>query len=101
MEGEAGRVLAPGPPAGERKGEGNADQELKALGLANILVGLGGGMVAVNSFNRSMLNLKAGANSRWSARFCALVVLGVVLLAPGLIGWMPKPVLTGLILFKL
>ena len=79
--------------------EGNADQELKALGLANILVGLSGGMVAVNSFNRSMLNLKAGANSRWSARFCALVVLGVVLLAPGLIGWMPKPVLTGLILF--
>lgn len=79
--------------------DGNADQELKAIGLANILVGLSGGMVAVNSFNRSMLNLKAGANSRWSARFCALVVLGVVLLAPGLIGLMPKPVLTGLILF--
>jgi SulP family sulfate permease len=79
--------------------EGNADQELKALGLANILVGIGGGMVAVNSFNRSMLNLKAGANSRWAGRLCSLMVLAVVLLTPGMIGLMPKPVLTGLILF--
>jgi SulP family sulfate permease len=79
--------------------EGNADTELKALGLANLLIGFGGGMVAVNSFNRSMLNLKAGANSRWSGRLCALIVLGTVLFAPGLIGLMPKPVLTGLILF--
>jgi len=79
--------------------EGNADQELKALGLANILIGFGGGMVAVNSFNRSILNLKAGANSRWSGRLCAVIVFLVMLFAPGLIGLMPKPVLTGLILF--
>jgi len=79
--------------------EGNADTELKALGLANLCIGFGGGMVAVNSFNRSMLNLKAGANSRWSGRVCAIIVLVTVLLAPGLIGLMPKPVLTGLILF--
>jgi len=79
--------------------EGNADTELKSLGLANLLIGLGGGMVAVNSFNRSMLNLKAGANSRWSGRLCAVIVLGTVLFVPGLIGLMPKPVLTGLILF--
>jgi SulP family sulfate permease len=79
--------------------EGNADTELKALGLANLLIGFGGGMVAVNSFNRSMLNLKAGANSRWAGRLCAIIVLGTVLFVPGLIGLMPKPVLTGLILF--
>ena len=81
------------------KVEGDADRELKALGLSNLLIGLGGGMLAVNSFNRSMLNLKAGATSRWSGRLCAAVVLVVVLAAPGLIGLMPKPVLTGLILF--
>jgi SulP family sulfate permease len=79
--------------------EGNADAELKALGVANLLIGFCGGMVAVVSFNRSMLNLKAGANSRWSGRLCAMIVLGTVLVAPGLIGLMPKPVLTGLILF--
>jgi SulP family sulfate permease len=79
--------------------EGNADTELKTLGLANLAIGAGGGMLAVNSFNRSMLNLNAGANSRWSGRWCALIILGTLLLAPGLIGLMPKPVLTGLILF--
>ncbi len=79
--------------------EGNADRELKALGLANMLIGLGGGMLAVNSFNRSMLNLKAGANARWSGRLCAVFVLVVMLAGPALIGLMPKPVLTGLILF--
>ncbi len=79
--------------------EGDADRELKALGLANLLIGLGGGMVAVNSFNRSLLNLKAGANSRWAARGCAALILATMLFAPGLIGLMPKPVLTGLILF--
>ena len=79
--------------------EGDADQELKVLGLANVLIGLGGGMVAVNSFNRTLLNLKAGANSRWSGFLCALFLLAAGLLAPGLIGLLPKPVLTGLILF--
>lgn len=79
--------------------EGDADRELKALGVANILIGFGGGMVAVNSFNRSVLNLKAGANSRWAARLCAAFILTAVLCAPGLIALMPKPVLTGLILF--
>ena len=79
--------------------EGDADRELKALGLANILIGFGGGMVAVNSFNRSFLNLKSGATSRWSGRFCAVFILAVILFAPGLIGLMPKPVLTALILF--
>lgn len=79
--------------------EGDADRELKALGVANILIGFGGGMVAVNSFNRSVLNLKAGANSRWAARCCAAFILAAVLFAPGLIALMPKPVLTGLILF--
>ncbi len=79
--------------------EGDADRELKTLGLANVLIGLGGGMVAVNSFNRSMLNLQAGANSRWAGRCCAALIVGAVLFTPGLIGLMPKPVLTGLILF--
>ncbi len=79
--------------------EGDADRELKTLGLANVLIGFGGGMLAVNSFNRSMLNLKAGANSRWAGRCCALLIVATVLAVPDLIGLMPKPVLTGLILF--
>ncbi len=75
------------------------DRELKALGLANILGGLSGGLVAVNSFNRSLLNLRAGANSPWAGRVCVALVLLLMLLAPGGLALLPKPVLTGLILY--
>lgn len=79
--------------------EGDADRDLKAVGLANICIGLCGGLVAVNSFNRSVLSLKAGANS-WLAGLCySAVLLAVVLFSPGLIGLLPRPVLTGLLLF--
>ena len=79
--------------------EGDADRELKAVGLANILAGLCGGMVAVNSHNRSVLNLHGGANSRWAAVYSAGLILAAMILAPGALGLLPKPVLTGLILF--
>ncbi len=75
------------------------DRELKALGLANFLSGLSGGLVAVNSFNRSLLNLRAGANSPWAGRVCVALVLLLTLLAPGAVALLPKPVLTGLILY--
>lgn len=75
------------------------DRELRALGLANIVSGLAGGLVAVNSFNRTVLNQRSGASSPWAARVCAIVVTLVVLVAPGLIGVIPRPVLTGLILY--
>jgi SulP family sulfate permease len=79
--------------------EADFDRELKALGVANILGGLAGGLVAVNSFNRSMLNQRAGATSPVAARFCAAIVLGAALLAPGAVALLPRPVLIGLVLF--
>ncbi len=79
--------------------EADADRELRALGLANVLSGLAGGMVGLNAFNRSMLNLHAGAASPWAARFAALFIGALMLFAPGAIGYLPKPVLTGLIAY--
>lgn len=75
------------------------DRELKALGLGNTVAGLAGGLVAVNSFNRSLLNFTAGANSPWAGRICVGFILVLVLCAPGLVTLLPKPVLTGLILY--
>lgn len=75
------------------------DRELKALGWANALGGLVGGLVAVNSFNRSLLNYRSGANSRWASRLCACLVLGVAVLAPSAVSFLPRPVLTGLVLY--
>jgi SulP family sulfate permease len=75
------------------------DRELKALGVANVAGGLCGGLVAVNSFNRSLLNLRAGATSPLAARLCAAIVLGVALLAPAAVSLLPRPVLTGIVLY--
>lgn len=79
--------------------EADFDRELKALGVANILGGLAGGLVSVNSFNRSLLNYRAGANSPWAARICAGLVLGAALFTPGAVSLLPRPVLTGLVLY--
>lgn len=79
--------------------EADADRELRALGLANFLSGLAGGMVGATSFNRSLLNLKAGARSARAACFAAVLVAFVTLVAPGAVGFLPKPVLTGLIAY--
>lgn len=79
--------------------EADFDRELKALGVANILGGLAGGLVSVNSFNRSLLNHRAGANSPWAARICAGLVLGAAVFTPGAVSLLPRPVLTGLVLY--
>lgn len=63
--------------------DANYNQELKALGIANVLSGLAGGLVSVNSFNRSMLNYHAGASSAWAARLCACLVIAIPVF-PGL-----------------
>lgn len=79
--------------------DADVDRELRAIGLANMVAGFFGGMVASNSFNRSILHVRAGATSRWSACLCAVIALGVMTTAPGLVGFLPRAVLTGLILF--
>lgn len=79
--------------------DADADRELRALGMSNVLAGIFGGMVVGNSFNRTVLNLKAGANSPWAARICAGIVVAVMVLAPSAVGFLPRPVLTGLILY--
>ena len=79
--------------------EADFERELKALGVANVLGGLAGGLVSVNSFNRSLLNHRAGANSPWAARVFAGIVLGTAVFAPGAISLLPRPVLVGLVLY--
>ena len=79
--------------------DADADRELRALGVGNVVAGFFGGMVASNSFNRSLLNLRAGATSPYAARVCAIVILLVTAVTPGLVGFLPRSVLTGLILF--
>src|SRR5688500_6348137 len=56
-------------------------------------------MVDVNSFKSSILNLQAGANSPWAGRLCALFLVAIMVLTPNAVGLLPRPVLTGLIIY--
>lgn len=75
------------------------NREMRAAGLANIASGLLGGMVGYQSFNRSMLNARAGATSRMAGIFASLACLLVLAVSPDLVALFPVPVLVGLQLF--
>ncbi|WOD20104.1 SulP family inorganic anion transporter [Paraburkholderia kirstenboschensis] len=75
------------------------NREMRAAGIANIASGMLGGMVGYQSFNRSMLNARAGATSRLAGVFAALACLFVLAVSPDLVALFPVPVLVGLQLF--
>ncbi len=75
------------------------EQELKASGAANVVVGLAGGMVGYISFTRSFLNYRAGSRTRLAPIITGLLCLFVTFVIPGVMGFLPRPVLTGLLLY--
>ncbi|HTJ93752.1 MAG TPA: SulP family inorganic anion transporter [Pararobbsia sp.] len=75
------------------------NREMRAAGLANIASGLLGGMIGYQSYNRSMLNARAGATSRMAAVFAAVACLVALCVSPDLVALFPVPVLVGLQLF--
>lgn len=75
------------------------NREMRSAGLANIASGLLGGMIGYQSYNRSMLNARAGATSRMAAVFAALACLIALFVSPDLVALFPVPVLVGLQLF--
>jgi sulfate permease, SulP family len=69
--------------AGRRRMSVDADQELIALGSANIGSALSGAMPVAGSFSRSMVNFNSGVHSQLSGLFLALFVAATLLaLAP-------------------
>lgn len=79
--------------------EANLERELNVTGLANILSGLFGGYTGCISVSRSMLNLNSGGTSRLSGLTGAAISLLMLAAAPTLLGYMPKFVLGGLLLY--
>lgn len=75
----------------------NAD--LRLLGASNLVaVGLGG-LAGGTSISRSLLNAASGARSRWSAVFLALLCAAAMVWGGPFVGWMPAPLLGGLLIF--
>jgi SulP family sulfate permease len=79
--------------------EADIERELTATGIANLLTGLLGGYTGCISISRTILNVKAGGTGRLSGLTVAMISLMMLALAPPLLGYMPKFVLGGLLLY--
>src|ERR1700722_14085724 len=79
--------------------EANIERDLKVHGLANLLTGGLGGMVVCTSLSRSILVRTAGATSRLSGLTVAAISAGVLVADPSFLGYVPKYVLGGLLLY--
>lgn len=79
--------------------EANLERELNVTGIANMLSGLVGGYTGCMSISRSVLNFNAGGTGRLSGLTSAAISASMLVFAPALLGYMPKFVLGGLLIY--
>ena len=79
--------------------EANLERELNVTGIANILSGAFGGYTGCISVSRSLLNFNGGGTGRLSGLTVAAVSVLMLAAAPVLLGYMPKFVLGGLLIY--
>ncbi|WP_017298709.1 SulP family inorganic anion transporter [Nodosilinea nodulosa] len=73
--------------------------ELKAVGLANLVAGLGSTMAGNQALPSTLLVHRLGAANRMTGIVKALPCLLVLVLGPAFLNYFPKPVLGSLLLF--
>ena len=79
--------------------EANLERELNVTGLANILSGAFGGYTGCISTSRSTLNFNSGGTGPLAGLTVAAISLLMLAFAPELLGYMPKFVLGGLLIY--
>jgi sulfate permease, SulP family len=79
--------------------EANLERELNVTGLANMLTGAFGGYPGCISISRSVLNYNGGGTGPLSGLTVAAISLLMLIFAPSLLGYMPKFVLGGLLIY--
>jgi SulP family sulfate permease len=79
--------------------EANLERELNVTGLANILAGALGGYAGCVSVSRSILCFNAGGIGRLCGLTVAAISVLMLAVAPALLGYMPKFVLGGLLIY--
>ena len=79
--------------------EADLEQELNVTGVANILSGALGGYTGCISVSRSILNFNGGGTGPLSGLMVAAISLLMLVFAPALLGYMPKFVLGGLLIY--
>ena len=76
------------------------NKELRAAGLANLLGGFCGGMTGFQSLSLSSLALGMGVRSRLVGLFSALACLFLLWFGTGLLGYIPKFILGGILFYN-
>lgn len=79
--------------------EANLERELNVTGLANLVTGMLGGYPGCISVSRTVLNFNGGGSGRLSGLTVAAISALMLAIAPMLLGFMPKFVLGGLLLY--
>jgi SulP family sulfate permease len=79
--------------------EANLERELNITGFANILTGALAGYTGCVSVSRTILNFNSGGRGRLSGLTVAMVSVLMLAVAPELLGYMPKFVLGGLLIY--
>jgi high affinity sulfate transporter 1 len=75
----------------------NADQELLALGAANLVAGLGHGYPLAGGMSQSAVNEKGGAKSPLALTFASLSIGAVLLFLTAWMKSLPEPVLAAVV----
>jgi SulP family sulfate permease len=77
---------------------GNGNKEAMAQGAANVLSGLFSGMGGCAMIGQSLINVSAGARTRVSGVFAAIMLLVFIMFGSGLVELVPMAALTGLMI---
>lgn len=77
---------------------GDASRDFTGQGLANVASSFGGGMPVGGSASASALNVAAGARTRLAPAIAAVVMVLVILVFGGAIGYIALPSLAGLLI---
>lgn len=75
----------------------DGNQEFIGQGLSNLVGSFFSGYVATGSFNRSAVNIDAGAKTPLAAVFGAFLLMMIVLLVAPLANWLPKAAMAGVL----
>jgi sulfate permease, SulP family len=79
--------------------EADLQNELKTMGVANLISAAAGGYVSCISLSRTTLNYAAGGRGRISGFVVAAICLALLVTGSGFLSYVPKFVLGGLLLY--
>ena len=79
--------------------DGDANDELRAAGAANVVSGLGGGFVGYHSLSSTQIAHGMGSASSVPGITCASAYVGAIFVGPAPLAYVPSALIGGLLLF--